>query len=323
MNDKIVDIIIPAYNAHKTIVDNILSICYQSFADKVKITIVNDASDRDYSDIVNKFKKLIDIKQLNMKTNEGPGFARQYGLDNTDAPYVMFMDSDDVLANPYAIEDLLMSMDVDTDIVISSFVKEDLKYSCVEYNSVVWLHGKLFRRSFIEDNGIRFITSRVNEDTAFNQLCILKKANIKYIDNTTYIWKYNENSITTKNDKEYNYKCVIGFAEAMASTLDMCYMTDCNIDWFKQLSCDILLSVYYDYLYHYSKYAIEDKKKIFDSCKRIHKYKKKFQYDDEYIDNRFKDYFEIYSNKYNSSYILNPKFTFKEFINMVEGDIYD
>ena len=45
----------------------------------MKIYIVNDGSDRDYSEEVQYFSKIMKIKELKLKENKGPGYARQYG----------------------------------------------------------------------------------------------------------------------------------------------------------------------------------------------------------------------------------------------------
>ena len=54
MDNKLIDIIIPAYNAHKTIVKTLSSIACQTVVDKCKVTIVNDAG-YNYADIVESF----------------------------------------------------------------------------------------------------------------------------------------------------------------------------------------------------------------------------------------------------------------------------
>lgn len=78
-----VDIIIPAYNAHKTISKALLSICMQTIKDKINVYIIDDCSDHDYKKIINKFKDRINITQYKLDKNSGPGVARQYGLDHS------------------------------------------------------------------------------------------------------------------------------------------------------------------------------------------------------------------------------------------------
>ena len=57
-----IDIIIPAYNAHNTIEKTLLSIVMQNICDKVKVYIVNDNSEQNYSLIIKKFENFLNIK---------------------------------------------------------------------------------------------------------------------------------------------------------------------------------------------------------------------------------------------------------------------
>ena len=89
-----IDVIIPAYNSHETIVKTLASLAMQLNRDELKVTIVNDGG-KDYADIVNIFKPLIDIQEIGYEENKGPGYARQYGIDNTHEEFITFIDADD------------------------------------------------------------------------------------------------------------------------------------------------------------------------------------------------------------------------------------
>ena len=51
-----IDIIIPAYNAHKTIGKTLCSIMLQSRRDLVNVYIVNDCSSTNYQEFVKNYK---------------------------------------------------------------------------------------------------------------------------------------------------------------------------------------------------------------------------------------------------------------------------
>ena len=102
-----IDIIIPAYNAHNTIEKTLLSIVMQNICDKVKVYIVNDNSEQNYGLIIKKFEKVLNIKELVLKENKGPGYARQYGIDNSNSEYIFFIDADDVLYDCFSFNALL------------------------------------------------------------------------------------------------------------------------------------------------------------------------------------------------------------------------
>ena len=71
-----IDIIIPAYNAHNTIKKTLISICMQTVKDKINVYIIDDCSNEDYKEIINIFKDKINIKYYKLKENSGPGVAR-------------------------------------------------------------------------------------------------------------------------------------------------------------------------------------------------------------------------------------------------------
>ena len=89
-----IDIIIPAYNSHNTIIKTLSSIAMQLNKDELIVTIVNDGG-RGYEDIVNIFKPLLNIQEIGYKENKGVGYARQYGIDHTKEDFITFIDADD------------------------------------------------------------------------------------------------------------------------------------------------------------------------------------------------------------------------------------
>lgn len=212
------DIIIPAYKAQNTIVKTLSSIVMQG-AD-VKITIVNDADGIGYKQFVDMFKPYVDIQELTMPENGGPGDARQYGIDHTDNPLLMFIDADDTLTN-FSIKilhDQLLAEPINA-CVFSQFMEENTTF-LPHPNDSVWMFGKIYKRDFINKYKIRFKKgSRANEDGGFNMICKLcsnPNERIKYIPETTYFWHYKEDSITRINNAQYSYdQCFVGFTDNM------------------------------------------------------------------------------------------------------------
>lgn len=72
-----IDIIIPAYNAHNTIRNTLNSIIEQTNSEEFNVYIVNDASNENYQDIVEEYSNHIKIKEIILEKNSGPGVARQ------------------------------------------------------------------------------------------------------------------------------------------------------------------------------------------------------------------------------------------------------
>lgn len=211
MSNK-VDVIIPAYNAHKTIGQTIASIVMQTMIKDIRITIVNDCSDEDYSKFVEQYKNTINIQEVKLEENAGPGVARQKGIENTDGEFITFMDADDVLFSTYAIKNLYDAINKENyDAVNSIFLEEGKEMQLLDHKcDTVWVFGKMYRRSFIEENKLHFNESRANEDTGFNKV-VFGIGKCGYLSNPTYIWKYNPNSITKVDKFIYSFTGLEGF----------------------------------------------------------------------------------------------------------------
>lgn len=93
-------VIIPVYNSEKTIANCIESITNTSFAD-YEIVIVNDGSSDKSDEICKEFAKRIPQIKYFYKENGGVSSARNFGLDNAEGKYILFVDSDDAVAENY------------------------------------------------------------------------------------------------------------------------------------------------------------------------------------------------------------------------------
>jgi glycosyltransferase involved in cell wall biosynthesis len=195
-----VDIIIPAYNCSKTLPRLLASIGAQTKPEKCIVTIVDDCSTEDLKPIIKDFKKHFNIKLQYIRLEENlkwPGLVRQAGLDRTNAPYVMFLDSDDFL-DPCAVEHSLVEMrNTNADVLIGYFYGEDKnnQWRIFDETQVTWLHGNIYKRDFLVKNDIHF-EPFYNEDGAFNTECYVLSENTCYLREPIYFWTYNKNSIT-------------------------------------------------------------------------------------------------------------------------------
>lgn len=95
MNKK-VSIIIPVYNAEKTIKKCLDSILKQTYKN-LEIILINDGSADNSKEICNEYEKEYKNVFLINKENEGPGKAREIGVAKATGYYISFVDSDDFL----------------------------------------------------------------------------------------------------------------------------------------------------------------------------------------------------------------------------------
>lgn len=211
---KEIAIIIPAYNAHETIQDLLLSISMQKIKDLCKVIIIDDYSEKDYNYLLNIFKWL-DIEIIQHNSNLGPGVARNTGIEKAieeNIPYLVFADADDMFFSWESL-DILLKKIKENDFVMGCFLEEDRDnpQSYLHRDIDTWLFGKIYKTNIIKDKHIRFCPLAQNEDIAFNAWYYLytdKRLLLK--DDVIYVWKDNENSITRRDRGSYGLYCLIG-----------------------------------------------------------------------------------------------------------------
>lgn len=251
------DIIIPTYNAKKYLKRLLYSISIQKNIKNFHVYIINDNSDYNYSDEIIFFSKYIDIQEISLTTNVGPGLAREYGIKNSKSEYIIFIDSDDYLYSPnslYYLYNTIISKDAD--LVISNFIYErDNEIKVMKKNNV-WLHGKIFKRKFIIDNDIHFNNTRANEDNGFIRLCLFHHPKLEYLDEITYIYSENTNSITRNNNRAYKFTGLEWFAYNMQWAMDIACKKGLDQKQICLCSLGVLVAMYYYYLDLYEEYDV-------------------------------------------------------------------
>lgn len=92
----LVSIIIPAYNASKTIEESLDSVVNQTWKN-IEVFVIDDGSEDDTFGIAEKYQSN-KIKVLKQK-NSGACVARNKGLTLSSGDYIQFLDADDVLSS--------------------------------------------------------------------------------------------------------------------------------------------------------------------------------------------------------------------------------
>ena len=219
--NRLIDVIIPAYNVPDAILFRCLSsIACQELVGELEVTIVDDAStEQNYAEIIKAFTGILKINLLRYETNGGPGVARQYGLEHTSNGYVTFIDADDTFNGSLALKALRNGIEMNNglyqmcvgvfDEVHEAGVPDGQTLLMPHEGDMVWMFGKLYRRSFIDKYNIHFHeSSRANEDNGFNTLIRLlanDQEQINFIPAHVYYWHESPNSITRANDCQYSY----------------------------------------------------------------------------------------------------------------------
>lgn len=286
-----IDVIIPAYNVPDEILFRCLaSIACQDIVKDLEVTIVDDASTKqNYAAVAKNFESIMKINILRYETNGGPGVARQYGINHTSNGYMTFIDADDTFNGAFALKALRNGIELNNGIFqmcvgIFDEVHEmglnpgEGPLLMQHENDLVWMFGKLYRRSFIDRYNIHFHeSSRANEDNGFNrlfQLCTSEQEQINFIPAHVYYWHENPNSITRANDCQYSYgsserDSFYGFVENMIFAIKEAKKRKPYNGFITMWAVTCLLNIY-EYYIECVERAPEHAETNFKWCKRYY-----------------------------------------------------
>lgn len=219
MNSKI-SVIVPAYNAQKTIKKCIESILTQTYKN-LEIILINDGSNDKTEEMCEKLVQTDNRIKYYYKENTGVSKTRNFGLDKASGDYISFIDADDFLEkNMYEImikkinnADILIcncflisdnkKIDNDIDIKNSSYenLEEMLKdINNKEINRYVnppW--NKLIKREIIINNNILFNPKiSLGEDLIFNLTCMKYANKINIINERLYNYVVTTSGLSEK-----------------------------------------------------------------------------------------------------------------------------
>ncbi len=97
--DLTFSIIIPVFNRPEE-VDELLQSLIKQTDSNFEVVIVEDGSELDCIDIVNKYNNILSIDYF-YKDNSGPGISRNYGAEKAKGNYFIFFDSDCIIPPQY------------------------------------------------------------------------------------------------------------------------------------------------------------------------------------------------------------------------------
>ena len=195
-------IVIPYYNT-KVYTDELLNCLAPQITDDVEVLIIDDGSPKPYT---TKYEWCKIIR----KTNAGPAAARNVGIEKSKGDYIVFIDSDDLVADNY-VESILKKTDSDPDIIELSWktiAGAGAQGSCLLRSKQDWLWNpsachRVFKRSFI--GSVRFNEqkdSTEDEDLSRRLGYMFKDNPMKREIIPEYMYYY-RTSVAGSNSKRY------------------------------------------------------------------------------------------------------------------------
>ena len=223
-------IIIPCYNSRKTLGELLASIEAQHMSDDIEVILSDDHSPESYQDIVDPFREVLCIKQVQTEYNFGPGNTRERGVKEATGIWYTFADHDDL----YIVDTLLQ---VKEEIIksgekfyaISNFLEVNPDTHAIIRQHVAtrnWCHGKFynadnlwkkynvhFKKDLLTHEDI-YISSTIN--------CACNKFGTQptLINIFTYIWNARPTSISRSDYQGRNF-LELYFRDYIASTGDL------------------------------------------------------------------------------------------------------
>lgn len=222
----LVSIIIPVYNVDKYVEQCIMSCVNQTYSN-IEVIVVNDGSTDSSGSICRSLKERFNRIVLVETENKGVSNARNIGIENAKGEWVTFVDGDDwieentveLLANFFKEgEDILMFgynqifpdkikkvvlEEHSTELVQTDF-KEFQKWVINHYYrpghyAISAVHGKVYKRQFIEDNQLNFkLGVTIGQDIVFNLAAYEKASKGYYLCEELYNYRILQSSAVRK-----------------------------------------------------------------------------------------------------------------------------
>lgn len=231
-----ISVIMPVYNAEKTLRRAIDSLITQNwkgdFEKDIEIVMVDDNSSDNSLNIIKELSdKHSNIHYYSFDNNSGfGGRGRNKGISMAEGEYIVLMDNDDIY-----LQDALQTFydaitETGSDIVMANYETDFLTHKRVYcpkgydkewtlnptknqkiFNRIIttcsvapW--AKMYSKSFLEENSIKFVEDSQFDDADFFMKCILSSKQITILPNS-YVYKYYtyEDSQVRIHDKDHFY----------------------------------------------------------------------------------------------------------------------
>jgi Glycosyltransferases involved in cell wall biogenesis len=223
----LISVVIPVYNSEKYVISALDSLKNQTY--KNFEAIIVDGSTDSTTELITEYIKTDSRFFLHKIQNNGPGFARNYGITKSSGVYVAFMDHDDVVHRDWlsALHRVIVENDVDialcsgfyniySDNSVETFqtevscglyvLNENLKKRLCHGWIAPWF--KLMSLEFIKKHAIKFSLDNAFDDVLFHFMAIHYAEKIAFSDKILYYHRVHEKSVTntaSENGDMYFY----------------------------------------------------------------------------------------------------------------------
>lgn len=238
---SVVSVIMPAYNAEKTIGAAIESVLQQSFKD-FELIIIDDCSSDGTFEIMQQYAEVDRrIRICRNKINSGVSFTRNYGTEIAEGEWIAYLDSDDMWKSEKLEKQLSVIDNYPQASLIytaSSFISDDgVEYSYVMEAEEKTSYCTLLKRNLLSCSSvlikadivknIKMPGDHMHEDY-YTWLMALKKVKYAYgINEPLLIYRLSSNSKSSNRIKSakmiYQTYKAIGYSQVLSFILMLNY----------------------------------------------------------------------------------------------------
>lgn len=228
----LISVIVPVYNTRKYLNRCMDSLVAQTVSN-MEIIVIDDCSEEDIQGVVVPYigqsDKIVRFERL--AQHQGPGGARNKGIELASGTYIAFCDSDDWVDITY-FEDCVTRMDqcgasigMCSLVRVYDYTQKSPLYKC-KYDRELTLTGelalkvltkqmdigiliipstvnKVYRRDYLNQIQLRFVVDKLFEDLLFSFISIMNADKLVCIPNATYHHYKRPDSIVQSFDQKH------------------------------------------------------------------------------------------------------------------------
>lgn len=248
----IASIIIPTHNSEEFLPECLDSALRQTLRD-IEIIVVDDCSTDGTLEMLESHARGDGrVRVLKLEENKGPGIARNIGIDAARGTYLYFLDSDDYCDCKLLEKAVAHIEETQADICAFPIKRLDMRVGkpvrawwCLPpdamfegtrtwrdyngnafdvYQNFAW--NKVFRRSFIEEFGIRFQDIFLTEDLMFTAVALIRARGISVIDEPLIVHREGTSKNTMSNKDAHPVDFIAAFSAFKEFLENEGYMAD-------------------------------------------------------------------------------------------------
>jgi len=244
--ERAVSVVAPRYKSEAHLAECLDSVLAQTFTD-FEVIVVDDGSTDSSVEKASVYTKLDDRVRVETQENAGPGIARNRGIECARGEYLYFLDSDD-FCDEHLLESAVgHAKATGADVVAFPYMRFDMRVNvpvrawwCLPpervyegvrswrdfpdnlfetFHNLVW--NKLFRKSLIDDHGIRFSDLYLTEDLMFTAQALLRARGIATFPEPLVYHREGTGANTMSNKDRHPFDFIEAFKQ-LKSFLEEC-----------------------------------------------------------------------------------------------------